>query len=100
MQVVIGQWAAIDLEATGRWLEAMPAGKSRDETVGNFALQLSGQNPVTAVKWAESIADPAAQLRRLETIGQNWLQSDEDAARLWIQNSTLSPEIKIRLLGK
>jgi hypothetical protein len=56
-------------------------------------------SPETAVQWLQTIGDDNIRNSRSEMIARRWLDSDPQAARQWINQSSLSPELKENLLN-
>ena len=81
------------------WLDTLPAGPSRDRAVGAFAGTIASNYPTDAVRWAESVTNPALRNSQLESVARTWLQVDAAAAKAWITGSNLPDARKARLLG-
>ena len=88
------EWAQLAPTDATRWLEKLPAGKTRDRAVVNFAQQLSSSDPVTAMKWAETVQDESQWQGATEEVAQNWRRIDEAAAKTWVAKSSLPEDFK------
>ena len=77
-----------------------PAAADRDAaTRGIVSYLTNNNNPRRAVEFARGIGNPAARESAFERIAQNWIYSDEPAARAWIASAPeLSAEQKRVLL--
>jgi hypothetical protein len=88
------QWAWRDLAAARAWVERQPAGESRDEMSASIALVLGATDPAQA---ADAVASgiPPGPLQEQAAFGvlQNWISSDPDGARAWVD---LFPEGELK----
>ncbi|MDX1952967.1 MAG: hypothetical protein SFY81_12365 [Verrucomicrobiota bacterium] len=98
METLASQWAQQDPVATGEWLTTLPNGQGREKAVGAFIDSITYNHPETAAQWAESLADESERNMRMENSGRQWLNEDPEAARAWINSSSLPLETKERLL--
>ncbi|HEX4667543.1 MAG TPA: hypothetical protein VH207_13175 [Chthoniobacterales bacterium] len=89
-------WAKQDPEAAGDFLNSL--GSGRDEAVASFSIVQAFEEPAVGLTWAATIADSASRLKTEEIVARQWLQTDPNAARTWIQNSSLPAADKARLL--
>ncbi|MCW5559528.1 MAG: hypothetical protein KIT22_17065, partial [Verrucomicrobiae bacterium] len=97
-QTLVNQWSREDPIATADWLNTIPAGKGREDAVASFANSLAPHEPATAWEWAGTLGDAEKQKSALENAGRQWLRVDEASARAAIEQSTLPPDVKDRLL--
>jgi hypothetical protein len=65
-----------------------------------FTRQISGNNPQTAVEWAETIGNDNTRNSQIESIVMSWEKTDSKAAMAWIAQSSLPEEIKHRLMNR
>jgi hypothetical protein len=88
------QWAWRDLPAATAWVERQPDGVSRDEMNASIALVLGATDPARA---ADAVAGgiPPGPLQEQAAFGvlQNWMASDPDGARAWVN---LFPEGELK----
>jgi hypothetical protein len=96
--MLASQWAVNDREAAALWIKGLPAGRSRDKAVQAYVNMASQEDPVGGLRWAEAIHDESVYQSTLQSIGLNWLRTDEAAARKWIADSRLPDNIKNNLL--
>ena len=61
---------------------------------------LTWSDPATAAAWSAAISDDKQRSSSMENVARNWLNQDETAARQWISESSLSDEVKKRLLER
>ena len=107
MSSVMSGWTQNDPQGANKWLETLPAGKSREKAVESFLSNASYQEPALAARWALELyastpAQPGRENRstyQLENIARNWMNVDEKAARVWIEQAPLSEERKRVLLN-
>jgi hypothetical protein len=66
--------------------------------VGAFARQLAASDPQTAAQWAQTIGNESGRDAQLESIVRSWLNTDSNRAMAWINASSLSDEMKAKLL--
>jgi hypothetical protein len=60
---------------------------------------LAGSDPATAAQWAETIGNEDSRNVQIETIVRNWMSIDSNKAVAWINASSLSAEVKARLMS-
>ena len=100
-------WSQNDPQGASKWLESLPAGKSRDKAAETFLNQASYQEPALAARWAMELyasasTQPGLENRntsQLENVARNWMNVDERGARAWIEQAPLSEEKKKALLN-
>jgi hypothetical protein len=76
----------------------LPAGQSRDTAVAAYTRRVATTDPQTAAQWAETINNESIRNSQMESIASAWLRTDANRAAAWITNSSLSDEVKARLL--
>ncbi len=99
LENLVKLWADRDPEQTGSWLKGAALNSSHDTTVGAFANQISPSFPHVAAFWVEQIGDEAIRAREMEAVGEAWMGSDANAARVWIAQTPLSEAVKMRLFA-
>jgi hypothetical protein len=93
----IGLWTAEDPAAAAQWLGSYD-GPGRDQAINNFSLNVAFKDPAAALTWAATISDPKMRASAERSLAGAWLKRDPQAARSWIENSSLSVEEKSQLL--
>jgi hypothetical protein len=91
-------WAEKAPDKAREWLTGLAEGPLRDAGVAAYAHKLAVGQPQTALNWAAKITDADLRSREIESLAQMWLRSDHNAASKWVQNASVSEEIKSRLL--
>jgi hypothetical protein len=91
-------WSQNDPYAAATWLGTLSQSPSRDAAVGAFARQLAASDPQTAAQWAQTIGNESGRDAQLESIVRSWLNTDSNRAMAWINASSLSDEVKAKLL--
>lgn len=99
LEELVKLWADEHLEQAGNWLNRLVPGPVRDVAVGAYVGKVLPQSPETAAHWAVDIGDEALRIRKMETVGETWLESDAAAARAWIKQAALPETSKTRLLA-
>lgn len=94
----IGLWATENPTAAAEWLGSYE-GAGRDQAINNFSLNVAPKDPAVALTWAATISDPKTKASAEQRLASGWLQQDPQAARNWIQNSSLSAAEKAQLLA-
>jgi hypothetical protein len=94
---VVSRWARTDPAAAGEWLKTFPAGKSRDWGVENFMLN-SSNYPEYAAAAVTLISDAKQRNLCIENLARQWLRSDPEAARKWLDTLDLPADQIERLL--
>lgn len=98
MRAVVQRWATKDAEAAAEWLVRQPDGSAKDSSVAVLARKLAPEDPETALRWAGSISNTGARDRQIEQIAGDWMRQNPAAARPWIEQSSLAPKVRNRLL--
>ena len=112
LKVVATESLTSDPQGANRWLASLPASAEKDGMVGDaIGLILEGEQ-LGSSGWTASvdrmpggghreIARLIAEIRSAsekqsvsEKLGCVWLRKDPDAARGWLENSTLPPDVK------
>jgi hypothetical protein len=76
----------------------LPDGKSRDAGVTAYVQRLIATDPVTALEWAQTIGNQNTRTTQLETVVSAWMKTNPDDASSWVTQSSLSSDVKARLL--
>jgi hypothetical protein len=97
---VARSWGQVDPGAASEWIKALPAGKSRESVITAFTDSMQYQYPEVAVPWIETLSDDGMRNSRLENALSRWLVTDDEAARAYVQRSTLPEATKKRLLNR
>jgi hypothetical protein len=66
--------------------------------VGAFARQIAGADPANAAQWAATIGNEDSRNGQVESILRNWINTDSSKAIAWITSSSLSNEMKAKLM--
>jgi hypothetical protein len=89
-QVIYRQWSATDPQAAAAQaaLDGGTAGTWRSP-VNQVLRNWANQDPLAALAWTNSVADPATQARDVAQIVREWSRDDLNAAANWV--SALGP---------
>jgi hypothetical protein len=98
LPVVAEYWAGQDAGAASDWLRALPADGALAEAIEAFVAQASP--PQAAAVWVERIGNEEKRYQAIEKIARQWLSQDTEAARTWLQQTSLPAERKERLLNR
>jgi hypothetical protein len=89
-QVIYRQWSAVDPQAAAA--QAALDGSSGSpwrSPVSQVLRNWASQDPLAAIAWSNSVADPATQARDIGQIVREWSRDDQSAAANWV--NTLPP---------
>ncbi|HWA24690.1 MAG TPA: hypothetical protein VG734_03370 [Lacunisphaera sp.] len=95
----VGRLAEKDAAKAIAYLNAMPAGNVRDETVLSFVRLIEVRSPELAVEWVLKIGDPKFRAGAAAEIAGRWLDRDRAAAERRMAKPDFPPEIRERLLS-
>lgn len=98
MGSVASTWARYDPEAASSWINSLPHNNSRDVAISKLVTQISSSDPESAFKWAASIDNGEKQVEALKATASTWKNLNADAARSAVQSSSLSDDIKSRVM--
>ena len=99
VSAVSTSWAQSNPAAAARWIGSIGEAQTRDTATAAFSVQIANSDPANAAQWATRISDPAKRSGSIQRIVGNWKKNDPNAARLFVQSSTVIPaDLKKRLL--
>ena len=78
------------------WAE-LPAGPDSDPARMTFARQVSDLDPESALRWAETISEPALRESTIDHVFGAWRARDAAAAQSFLQKATWPEERVARL---
>jgi hypothetical protein len=84
---VVSCWTRTDPAAACEWLKTLPEGKTRDQ--GVKAFMLNSFNYPDAVAAVNLISDANQRNLCIENLARQWLRSDPEAARKWLDTLDL-----------
>lgn len=83
------QWVRQDPYAASSYVNALPAGTQRDQTVALLAHAAIHAEPDGALAWAGNIADPALRQLTVQNCFALWLRQDQERAAAWLRQAPL-----------
>jgi hypothetical protein len=96
--MVANEWSFADPGAAASWVSQLPPGQLRDKAAGPVIFWGQGQAPAAVAEMLDGFGEPELIQKNGETLASIWLTRDDVAARSWIEKSSLSEEVKQRLL--
>lgn len=98
MRELMGNWARQDDAGALAYLTSQPAGEARDEATQAYVWSNRSSDPKSVIALAESIGNEEDRQRAVGVAAMQWMQTDPEAAKAYIQSSTtISDEAKQRL---
>jgi len=97
LQTTLRLWlneAPKDAEA---WLRSS-AEAGGGEAAIEMMIARHAEDPPTAIRWAQQIADPADRARWVVRIGRAWHRREPEASKQWIEASELPPQMQSAIL--
>jgi RNA polymerase sigma factor (sigma-70 family) len=92
-------WAITDIKAAGEWLNQQGNSAELDSGRSAFADVAVEHDPVTALKWAESITQPTFRNQVLVQTWQKWHRSDSAAAEQFLAQCGWPADLVARARG-
>jgi hypothetical protein len=92
-------WHSADPEAATGWVESLPSGRLRDNTLVALATNVHSSDLSESWAWAERIEDSELRDAQLERLAREWLSYEPETARGVIDGSSLPDEIRDGLLN-
>lgn len=89
-------WAQDNPQAAGQWVDSLPEGGLRQTALESYSDAANRWTPDLAVKRAVDLENETIRKQKVEVCLQRWIELDPAAARQWVRESKLSPEIKAR----
>jgi len=98
MRDLIGNWARQDDAGALAYLAAQPAGETRDQATQSYVWSNRSSDPKAVITLAESITNENDRQRAVGVAAMQWMRTDPEAAKAYIQTSTaITDEVKQRL---
>jgi hypothetical protein len=92
------RWWANHPQIAARWMRESSLNPALDPAVAIFAIETSRVSEARAIVWADRIKDPVMRRRTIAPILRQWVAADRKAARAWMQDQSLSPELQREFL--
>ena len=96
---VFAYWLKTQPEKAAAWLEATESSEALDPAVRAVALARGAKDPAAGLQWARRIHDPGNRERVMVKIGQVWIRTDPEAAKMWLAVSGLPRAAHKSILG-
>ena len=95
---VIGEWmdkdkGAQSVEASA-YVSKMPPGDARDLSASTIARRVVGDDPASAIAWANSIANTETRQETYVDIGRRYTRTNPQEAAAWLATSGLSAAVQ------
>lgn len=94
---IINVWAQEDPNAAGIWLSKQTPGPQSDTARMTFARQVGDLDPASALRWAETVTDPALRETTIDHIWQTWRARDATEADGFLQSANWPADRVARL---
>ncbi|MES2706423.1 MAG: sigma-70 family RNA polymerase sigma factor [Verrucomicrobiota bacterium] len=94
---IINVWAQEDPNAAGTWLSRQTPGPQSDTARMTFARQVADLDPASALRWAETVTDPAQRETTIDHIWQTWRARDATEAGAFLSTANWPPDRLARL---
>ncbi len=98
----VRQWAAHQPEAASQWIQAMPAGETKDTAINGLTQWLTWESPEpdyeAALAWGAAASTPHKQFHSLHSTLSTWRRHDWNAARAAVDHLSLTPEQREQVL--
>jgi hypothetical protein len=96
---VVATWSGQDPEAAAEWVLRQSVDASRDDLLDMLASNQRYGDAKQAIRLGEQIADTERRNRSLQQTVHQWIRQDSDAARAWVQRSSLPDDMKRTFLA-
>lgn len=93
------QWTQRDPLAASQYLASMPHSPFRDSAVSGLVRSIAGEDPESAMIWAQTIRDERSRMRNIMRTGREWFQRDPGAAAAWLETAGISQEAKQAIIN-
>jgi len=91
-------WASYDLDATGEFLNQLPASPDKDGAVATFALYAGQDDPASAMTWVNTIGDDGMKQRLAMVTALQWQQSDPAGYASFISTTNILSDQQKQIL--
>lgn len=88
-RIFLNSWLCQDYAAVGRWLDQYPAGRAKNDLVGNYARQILRADPAAAARHLATLPDNPERQALAKRIMLVWQAKDPDAAAAFAQENGL-----------
>ena len=93
------KWLQRDVDEALEWLEKLPRGHTRDNSISAVVEKFYLEDPEIALEWAETITDGNARNKNIKKIANNWIRQDKATALSMLKNSSLSSTDIDKIVG-
>jgi len=84
---VMQLWVQEDMAAAGDWLNAQPDSPAKAAAATVYALEAVKEDPAAALRWADTLTDPAARARTQRRVFTAWHDARPAEAAAWLPQS-------------
>lgn len=91
---VVLEWTGQDPDAVYEFLNGMSATSERDAAVEAFSSRISGDDPHSAIAWADEIQDSEARRTAMIRAGRALMRQNAEEGRQWLQRSGLTEDVR------
>ena len=86
------QWVHRDPNAAGEWLSQQPQGPELDLARQRFSAVVAGEDPESAMAWAQTVVEPDARVEAIRRVYLQWSGLDAAAANAALEGANLTDE--------
>ena len=95
--ILLREWALSDSVAASTWLSDQGPGPYRDAAITGFVQSIQKHAPDAATLWSNAIDEPLKRVRYLAESLESWNTYDSKAAKVWLQEAELEPDLRSEL---
>ena len=96
---LVRSWTSTDVAGAEAWLKGLPPEKVPEQAIPDFVYGASFLAPDSAARWVGRLPEGEQRDRLINCLASQWIQGDEGAAKKWIEQTPMAPEIKERWLA-
>lgn len=97
LSLLIGQWAVVDPDSAGAWLDRQPATPDRWAAAAEYAVVCASIDSRAAFTWTGTIGDDSLRHRAERKVLLKWYETDPEAAMSWLNSGSWTPEIRLEM---
>ncbi len=83
------QWAQQDLEAAQKWVESLPAGRTREQAMSGIIGTMAQTDPVKAAAILGGVVVTNQNSHQVGMVVGEWIKTDQTAALAWLDSLDL-----------
>lgn len=95
---VIASWVYTDTTGAKNWVESLPEGRGKEQALMMYSSRTPSKDYGDTIALASSIKDEGVRNAAVSAAARNWMRDEPEAAKAWVESSSLNDNTKQRIL--